>query len=106
VPTSPISPPGAVGGQVEVSDAKTPKRRNKPADWVVIRDAHEPLIDADLFERVQRRFALNRGYTTLNAKKDFALTGLLVCGNCGWKLIGTRRNRNSTFSNHLLQHGP
>jgi site-specific DNA recombinase len=81
-----------VNGHVEVSDAKTPKRRNRPDDWVVVAAAHEPLIERPLFNRVQRRLASNRRYTTPNAKKDFALTGLLVCGNCGWRLTGTTQN--------------
>lgn len=47
-------------------------------------DTHEPLIDRDVFERAQMRLK-NR----IRHKKDHELdilSGLLFCGECGWKM--------------------
>jgi DNA invertase Pin-like site-specific DNA recombinase len=81
-----------VAGQVRTSDARLPKRAINPAeDWVVVPGTHEPLIERNLFERVQARLADNRGRTTpLPKGGDYLLAGLLVCGRCGWRMTGHR----------------
>jgi DNA invertase Pin-like site-specific DNA recombinase len=80
-----------VGGLVRTHDAKVRRRANRPEDWILVPDSHEPLVGRDLFERVQERLERNRKRTTpLPNGGDFLLAGLLVCGHCGWRMIGTR----------------
>jgi Recombinase zinc beta ribbon domain len=73
-------------------------RSNGKQDWVVIPDAHEPLVARDLFRRAHERrsderktgedFRRGRGKDS-----PFLLTSLLVCKHCGFKLQGfTHRN--------------
>lgn len=58
--------------------------------------AHEPIIDRDLFERVQQIIARNAAaFKNLNARPGHAtsiLGGLLVCGKCGYKYVRTKWN--------------
>jgi DNA invertase Pin-like site-specific DNA recombinase len=63
--------------------------RNPPAEWLVCPDHHEPLIDRDIFERVQARLAGNRSWTTPHVNGgSLVLSRLLVCGHCGAYLVG------------------
>src|SRR5262245_51750577 len=44
------------------------------------------------------------GITTPNAKKDFALTSLLVCGNCGRRLTVVTQNGVRYYLCSLYHH--
>lgn len=79
-----------LNGRVHHMERRPAKRRSIPEDWVVLPAAHEPLIDRELFERVQARLAENQKKTNPAPKGGaHLLTGLLVCGTCGWRLIGS-----------------
>jgi DNA invertase Pin-like site-specific DNA recombinase len=68
----------------------THARRNALDKWVIVPESHEPLIDRELFERVQARLGQMRKKTTPRPNGgDYRLTGLLICGHCGWRMIGT-----------------
>jgi DNA invertase Pin-like site-specific DNA recombinase len=81
-------------GAIRTSDARLPPRfRNQPEDWIVVADAHEPLVSRDLFEKVQARLRVNQKLTTpLPGGGPFLLTGLLVCGNCGARMVGNTQH--------------
>jgi site-specific DNA recombinase len=88
-----------VNGTVQSHDMKTPKRAyNDREDWVVVPDTHEPLIDRELYEKVQARMADNKTRTPpLPRTGQFTLTGLLVCGHCGWRMTGTTQGGERFF---------
>ena len=80
-------------GQVRTSDRRIPLRTtNDPGDWIIKRDNHEPLVSRELFEQVQTRLAENQKRTSpgMTDPESYLLSGLLVCGHCGWRLIGSR----------------
>ncbi|MCF8563909.1 recombinase family protein [Alicyclobacillus tolerans] len=56
--------------------------REKPENWVVCRDAHEPLVDSDTYERCRDA---SRKRPKVPVKKELSnpLAGLLYCGECG-----------------------
>jgi site-specific DNA recombinase len=58
---------------------------------VVVRDAHEPLIDRDTYRRAQEIVAARGSANTQRAMSDsdYCLTGLLTCPDCGHRYIGT-----------------
>jgi DNA invertase Pin-like site-specific DNA recombinase len=87
------------GGQLRA----TPGRRRKgpwgnPAEeWIIARDAHEPLIDRATFEKVQRRLEEQREHKTPRTKGGgFFFTGLLFCGNCGSPMHGCTARKTVT----------
>jgi len=45
------------------------------------------IISEETFEAAQRQLARNRELSRRNTKRQYLLSGLLTCGNCGFKLI-------------------
>jgi site-specific DNA recombinase len=82
-----------IGGLVNTSDTPLRKRNCNPeTDWVICRDVHEALIDRELFEKVQARLEANKHGARPgpgNVDRGFLLTGLLICGHCGWRMNGS-----------------
>ena len=67
---------------------KNKKRIENPEEnWVIFRDVHEPIIDRDTFELVQRKLSKTkrRKPKPENGKKNI-FSDLLVCADCGKKL--------------------
>jgi len=61
-------------------------------EWVSI--PIPAIIPRDTFEQVQVRFDKNRAFALRNTRKEYLLSGLLVCSKCGQKYTGwTSRGR-------------
>lgn len=56
--------------------------KKKPADWICIEAAHEPLIDKNTFEMVQKILRTDNR-TAPHHEKEYLFSGLVVCGSCG-----------------------
>ncbi|PWI58872.1 recombinase family protein [Sulfoacidibacillus thermotolerans] len=62
-----------------------------PSEWIFIEHAHEPIIDAQTFQRVQEllaKKAKNRGIK----RSTNLLAGLMYCKNCGGKMLVSTSN--------------
>lgn len=58
-------------------------------DDIVIEDIVPPIIDRELFERVQSTFEYNKHFRAKQKAIDpYLLTGKLFCGHCGAMMIG------------------
>jgi len=44
------------------------------------------IVSEAVFEAAQRQLARNREFCCRNTKRQYLLSGLLICGNCGFKL--------------------
>ncbi len=79
---------------------------NQKEDWIVVRDAHPPLISRRLFEQARQRLAnhpksieqrqriskLNTHGKTWNGQRSrFILSGLMKCSLCGYRYQGVTR---------------
>jgi hypothetical protein len=92
--------------------------RNAPADRVVVEGAHPALVDRGLLEAAARKMADNyRNKTTpIPGGGEWVLSGLLVCGDCGHRMVGntsTHRRpggRSYTYRRYLcyanMRFGP
>ena len=60
------------------------KMYNDTEDWVIIPNTQEPIIDMDIWERVQEIKKHRRRYTATGRESIFS--GLVYCGDCGSKL--------------------
>ena len=58
--------------------------RQDPENWVVVADTHEPLVDRETFDQVNRLLA-GRRHTRLRTY-DYPLRGLIFCHECGHPL--------------------
>lgn len=72
------------GGKVVKNTAKG---RNPQAEWVIRRDAHEPMVDRDVWEQAQAKLAKGKTGTRPNTR-NYLLAGLLRCGLCGCNMFG------------------
>lgn len=65
---------------------KSEKVKYMPRDeWKIVKDTHKPIIDEELFERVQRK--LNIKSKTKKKKFDWLLNGLVYCKECGSQMV-------------------
>jgi len=79
---------------------------NQKEDWIVVRDAHPPLISRRLFEQAKQRLEshpksieqrqrisrLNTHGKTWNGQRSrFILSGLMKCSLCGYRYQGVTR---------------
>lgn len=66
---------------------------NKVDDWIIVEDAHEPIINRDQFIRVQKLLEIKSNNKGI--RRDFALfAGLLKCDYCGKGMTLKKRKWN------------
>ena len=83
-----------VQGRQSTPHFKLKERESKPADeWVRVENAHEPIVERQDFDLVQR---LRRVDTRTSPKADkvYLFSGLLVCGCCGGRMIRKTNHYN------------
>ena len=65
---------------------------------VLVPRAHEPIVDRQRFDGVQRLLAERRTSPSRQRRRKYLLAGLAYCGHCGNRLIGVRRPRRGVVS--------
>ena len=70
---------------------------NPRENWRIFKDVHEPIIDRDIFERVQELVAkTKRRSLKKHGEEKHLLSGMLYCADCGSKLwYRTNTNNNN-----------
>lgn len=63
--------------------------RQPRENWIIVKDTHEPLIDTEIFNKVQK--LINSRKTTRTRTYDFLLKGLIYCHECGYPLAVVNR---------------
>ncbi len=58
--------------------------RNKPEEWIIVDDTHEPIIDKETFYQVQELLIANYRQPVKPYPHNFA--GLIYCHECGHKI--------------------
>ena len=76
---------------------------NPKEQWVMVKDAHEPIISMELWEMVKARtkqaFVGGRFTATgTRPSSDYLLSGLMKCGECGSNFHGRRYHRKSSIT--------
>ena len=108
-----------VGGHTEKISFKSKKTRVKaPEEWTIIENHHKPIIDKELFEKVQRIRATrkkesdkyNNGFKFVDVENNL-YSGLLYCGRCGTPMYkrkgssGTRKRPDSYLCKKYSNEG-
>ncbi len=62
--------------------------------WIVKEGAHEPIIDRNLFERVQAIRKAKIVTIGRTFQRPYLLTGIALCANCGYRMIGQPSHGN------------
>ena len=77
------------GRSVKISYKSKKCLKQDPANWVVVEGTHEPLVDAETFQKV--RMLVNSRRHTRSRTYDFLLKGLVFCHECGYPLAVLNR---------------
>ena len=77
---------------------KSKKKVRKPeSEWFRVEDTHEPIIDKEVFYRVQEQIKSRRRQTKEKETPIFA--GLVKCADCGWSMrFGTNKANKTPYS--------
>lgn len=62
------------------------KIENKKDKWIICNNSHQPIIDKDIFDTVQK-LILSDTRVAFNNEKLSLFSGILYCGDCGRSLI-------------------
>lgn len=81
-------------GKRQVVSFKTKKMRTvSPENWIVVENTHEPLVEKELWDRVQKRFNRHHHTVVRRTKNDMIglFSGLIKCADCGMPLAYMRK---------------
>jgi DNA invertase Pin-like site-specific DNA recombinase len=70
---------------------------NPKSEWVSAKQAHEAIISLELFDRAQARLGTWRARVGGAQRRPYMLSGLCVCGRCGYKLVGQKRTNSRGY---------
>ena len=72
-------------------------------EWVRVENTHEPIIDKEVFYRVQEQIKSRRRQTKEKATPIFA--GLVKCADCGWSMrFGTNKTNKTPYSYYACSY--
>jgi len=77
------------GKSKKISYKSEKSMRLQRKDWIVVENTHEPLIDEDVFNRVQELVASRK--TTRVRTYDYPLKGIIYCHECSYPLTVINR---------------
>ena len=83
-----------VQGKRQVISFKTKKMRTvSPENWIVVENTHEPLVEKELWDRVQERFNRHHHTVVRRTKNDMVglYSGMIKCADCGMPLAYMRK---------------
>lgn len=87
-----------IGNVVQKKTTKTEvggkNHLNPREDWLVTRNHHEPIVDKEVFDEIQKRRGTKKAPSS---RQPHPLTGKLVCGCCGRNLCYRRNSLNPYF---------
>jgi site-specific DNA recombinase len=82
---------GGNGQARKVKGGKKKRERTPEDQWLIKADTHPALVERDLFEKVQAKLDKNQKRTTPQVGGgDWLLSKLMVCGHCGYFMVGIR----------------
>lgn len=88
---------GKTSGSGHLHKETAPLKYKDRADWIIVNNAHEPLIDEDVFYRVRAEIEKRTISATRGKAKKSSLTGIVKCGVCGYGMLIQRREGRSNL---------
>lgn len=58
-------------------------------EWITVENTHEPIVDQETFDTVQKRIQIKQPATWANSDNIFR--GLLICGGCNTRMVFSSR---------------
>lgn len=88
------------GGEIAPRNKRQRKVVGNP---IIKKDNHAAIIDHETFERTQRRLRQQQQQRTPKRYRQYVLTGLLRCGDCGGLLAGCRSSANKEIHRYMCR---
>ena len=82
----------------DITGKRSPQARPRD-EWVIVENGLPAIVDADTFNVVQAKLNHNlKNGGSFKSKEVYLLSGIVKCGECGYKMIGNTRfgGRNKT----------
>lgn len=80
----------------KISQYKTQKIARDPSEWIPVEVP--PIIPREQWEKVQEKLLQNKILSSRKVKHDYLLRGKVLCGHCGYAMIGTTSaKKNFTY---------
>ncbi len=81
-------------------DRKTNALRPRE-EWIIV-DSHEPIIESNMWEQVQKMLAADAASAVGSARSNFVFSGMLQCGLCGsYMQIVSAKGRSRRYKYYL-----
>jgi site-specific DNA recombinase len=84
------------------------QKRRDETEWIVVENTHPAIISPELWKNVQDKLTTNNRRDGVSRRSDspFVLSGLLFCGQCGYRMIGGADNGTPHYKCYsYLQNG-
>ncbi len=87
-------------GEKRLKNSSLPRTRDEK-EWIVCENAHEAIIEPELFDRVQIKLGKrsNNGGKRGNGQEKYLLAGVFFCGNCNSSLRPDVDHKKATKEN-------
>ncbi len=84
-----------IQGQRQVVSFKSKKRRlTEPEEWIIVENAHEAIIDSDLWDAANNAKKGGQHYNLPKTDRDISVfAGLVRCADCGSPMCASLRGR-------------
>lgn len=80
----------------KISQYKKKKTKRDPSEWIPI--PVPAIVSQDQYDAVQIKMGQNKIMASRRAKHDYLLRGKVICGHCGYAMIGSTSNKkNHTY---------
>jgi hypothetical protein len=84
-----------VQGYTECTKIRGGKKLTEKENWIITENHHDPIIDQELFDKVQARFSDKKA--PWKKKDKHVLVGRVKCGCCGRNLRHAGRNQDHPY---------
>lgn len=85
----------------EEGKKKWVRKTNEDEEWVIVENAHEAIIDTDLFHRVREQLG-KQANKKAAPRANHLLTGLLYCGLCGESMVCQKRTTGNKIYRYYI----
>lgn len=88
---------GKSSGSGHLHKKTKPLKVKDRSNWIIVNNAHEPLINEDVFYKVRAEIDKRTVSATRSKAKISSLTGIVKCGVCGYGMLIQRKENRSNL---------
>ncbi|WP_347549937.1 recombinase family protein [Pseudalkalibacillus hwajinpoensis] len=97
---------GKSSGSGHKNKKTTPLKVKEKSEWIVVNNAHEPLVAQEIFDNVQDQLNRRNKVIATRKSKVSSLSGLIRCSSCGAGLYIQRKDSGSNIIKSCWRKDP